>query len=263
MGGVRDAADPHPGRCAADPPRKGEGNDAAGTRDDGEFGNVRVLRHEARHAAQAKARAEPIDKMREIGRLGCRQSGLHRIEPLRHQRGKPHHVEAEAGIAFVAQRRQPIGEQPADARGIAQRRAGADLDALHLAVGAKQRDLQLPRPFAAAFQDARKFARQMLDGGKHVAFKRDRLGEALLGDIARHRQARRDRLVFNAQAPGRCGARARCRSARRAAARGLSRISATCLRPTCASAATVSDASRNAATGSGASAARVSELGTR
>ena len=69
----------------------------------------------------------------------------------------------------------------------------------HLAVGAKQRDLQLPRTVAAAFQDAGKFARQMLEGGKHIAFKRDRVGEALLGDITRHRQARRDRLVFKAK----------------------------------------------------------------
>ena len=68
---------------------------------------------------------------------------------------EPHHVEAEARIAFVAERGEPLLEQPADARGIAQRRAGADLEAVHLAVGAEQRDLQQARALAAPLQHAR------------------------------------------------------------------------------------------------------------
>ena len=42
-------------------------------------------------------------------------------------------------------------------------------------------------------------AGQPLDDGEHVLLARDRLGEALLGDIGRDRQARRERLVLAAE----------------------------------------------------------------
>ena len=77
--------------------------------------------------------------------------------------------------------REAVGEQPADARRIAQRRGGADLEALHLAVGAEQRDLQQPRALAVPLQHAVELARQLLDGAEHVLLAADRLGEALLG----------------------------------------------------------------------------------
>ena len=83
---------------------------------------------------------------------------------------------------------------------------------------------------------------ELLDGAEHVALERDRLGEAPLGHAGRHRQARRDRLVLAARAPDRGGARTPRRSARRAARAGGRCTSAMRLRPTCASASTVSGA---------------------
>ena len=55
------------------------------------------------------------------------------------------------------------------------------------------------RAFAAPLQQPREFVREMLDGAEHVFLARDRLGEAALRHIGRHRQPRRDRLVFAAE----------------------------------------------------------------
>ena len=71
--------------------------------------------------------------------------------------------------------------------GIAQRRAGAGLDAEHFSVGAEQRGLQQPRAFAALFEHMAEPRREPLDRAEHVALVRDRLGEALLGERGRER----------------------------------------------------------------------------
>ena len=106
-----------------------------------------------RDAAQAEARAEAVDQVREVGLvIGRREAGLLRVAALGDERGEPHHVVAEARIDLVADHVEPFGEQPRDARGVAQRLAGAGLDAKHFPVGAEQRDLQQPRAFAALRQ---------------------------------------------------------------------------------------------------------------
>ena len=134
--------------------------------------------------------------MRQLRRMvGAGEAGLHGIAAVGRERAEPHHVVAEAGVAFVADRRQPLHEQRADARGVAQRRAGAGGDAMHLAVGAEQRRLDQARAFAAPFHQPHQLMRKMLDGAEHVGLERDRLGEAPLGHKIRHRQPRRDRLV--------------------------------------------------------------------
>ena len=75
------------------------------------FRNVRVLRHDPRHAAQAEARAEPIDQMGEIfGVIVAAKSRLRRIGALGDQRREPHRVVAEAGIADVAENGKPLLE---------------------------------------------------------------------------------------------------------------------------------------------------------
>ena len=77
----------------------------------GEFGDVSILRNEAHDAAEPKAGAKPIDEMREFRRMiGRRKAGLHRRLRLGYQRGEPHHVEAEAGIARIPKRREALGE---------------------------------------------------------------------------------------------------------------------------------------------------------
>ena len=161
---------------------------------------MRVLRNEPRHAAKPEARAEPIDQMRELlALLGPGQSALHRIAALGDQRRKPDHVEAEARIGRVAERGKPVLEQAPYAWRIAQRRAGADLQPVHLAVGAEQRQADEPRALAAPLQHAAELVRQMLDGAEHVLFARDRIGKPPLGHRGRQRQARRDRLVGAAE----------------------------------------------------------------
>jgi hypothetical protein len=76
-----------------------------------ELRNVRVLRHEPRHAIQAKPCAEPVDQMRQfLGVIGSCKPGLRRIAPLGDQRREPHHVVAEARIAGVCQNSEPFLE---------------------------------------------------------------------------------------------------------------------------------------------------------
>jgi hypothetical protein len=133
------------------------------------------------------------------GAPGMGEHGLHGFAPLGDEGGEPHHVEAEAGIAGLADGGEPVGEQAGDAGGLAQRRAGADLDPVHLVVGAKQRDLQEPCAVLAPFHGGAEPPGEPGDGAEHVAFEPDRIGEALLGHIGRQWQARRDRLVQPAE----------------------------------------------------------------
>jgi len=106
-----------------------------------------VLRHQAGDPARAEARAEAVDEVPQLGILiggsvpGMGERGLRGFAALGGEGGEPHHVVTEAGIAGVAYCREPVGEQAGDAGGLAQRRAGADLDAVDFVVGAKQRDL--------------------------------------------------------------------------------------------------------------------------
>ena len=131
---------------------------------------MRVLRHLPHHPAQPEARAEPVDQMRELGLvIRRRQSGLLRIAALGDERAKPHHVEAEARIDFVADHVEPVREQARDAARLAQRRSGAGLDAEHFAVGTEQRHLQQPRAFAALFEHMREPCGEPLDRAEHVA----------------------------------------------------------------------------------------------
>ena len=112
---------------------------------------------------------------------------------------QPRHVEAEAGIEFVGQRRQPLGKQRTDLRRIAQRVRTAGGDAAHRAVGAEQCEFDTPRAVAAPLQRDLQAARQPLRSAEDVFLARNRLGKALFGDIRRNRQPRIERLVLQAQ----------------------------------------------------------------
>ncbi len=167
---------------------------------DGEFRDMRIVRLQSTDPAQAEARAEAVDQMREFGGLvAAGEAGLLRIEPLGDQRRKPQHIEAEAGIAFVAQHCEAVGEQPAHARGIAQGRGGAELEAIYLAVGAEQRDLQKPRAFPAPLQHTVKLPRQMLDAAEHILLAADGIRKAPLRHGGGQRQARPDRFLLVAE----------------------------------------------------------------
>jgi hypothetical protein len=168
--------------------------------DGGEFRNVGVVRHEAQHAGKPDAGAEPVDQRGEILRVvGGIEAGLLRRERLRNHDRKPDHVEAEAGIVRIADSGEALREQAADERGVADRPAGRRREAQHVAVEPEQHDLDEARAFAVLLEPGAQAVAQPLDGAEHVAFERDRLGKALLGDVARQRLARRDRFLVHAQ----------------------------------------------------------------
>ena len=171
--------------------------------DRGEFRNMRVVRRDAQHATKAEACAEPVDQLGElfpvVGRAGagnaCAKSGLHVIEPLRDDDREADHVETEAGIVLVAERGQALGEQAAHQCGGADRPAGGGREPQHLPVDPEQGDFEEPRPFAVLRQRALDALSEPPDGAAHVALERDRIGEALLGDVAGQGPTRRNRLV--------------------------------------------------------------------
>ena len=102
----------------------------------------------------AEARAEPIHKKQQGAVVvALAKAGLLLIEPRRHHGRETHHVIAKAGIAFVADHRQPFDEQTADDLRIAQRRAAAGFYAVDFSVRAKQRGLQETCAIAVFFQD--------------------------------------------------------------------------------------------------------------
>src|SRR3954452_13983753 len=126
---------------------------------------MRVLRDKARDAAQAEARTEPVNQVRQLfSMIGLCQARLRGLTALGDKSYKPQHVVAEARIDLVADHAEPVGEQMAYARRLAQRLAGADLDAKHFSIGAEQCGLQQPRAFAAPLQQAPELAGELLDG---------------------------------------------------------------------------------------------------
>ena len=156
-----------------------------------------VLRDQPPHALAAQPRAQAID---EAVHLFCfiaaANADLLRRASLGDEHRQPRHVEAEARIERVGERGEPLGEQRADLGRIADRPRRAGGDAAHGAIGAEQGELDAPRAVAAPLQRHLEPLRQPLGGEQHVLLARDRLGEALLGDVGRDRQARRQRLVL-------------------------------------------------------------------
>ena len=198
---------PHPDPLPASGEREIRRHTATGCRHRGdcEFRDMGVLRHQAGDPARAEACAEAVDEVPQLGIPvgggvpGMGERGLHRFAALGDEGGEPHHVVTEAGIAGLADGGEPVGEQAGDAGGLAQRRAGADLDAVDFVVGAKQRDLQEPGAVLPPLHGGAEPPGEPGDGGEHVVFEADRIGEALLGHVGRQRQARRDRLVLPAE----------------------------------------------------------------
>ena len=169
---------------------------------DGEFGDMGVLRLKAGDAAQAEARAEPIDQVADLGGLlGWGMSGKARLYGRAALRdgGEAHEVVTETGIAGLAYGCEPVGEEAADAVRLAQRRAGPHRDAADLAVGAEQRDFEEAGALSPHFHRIAEPYAEAGDRSEHVTLARDRFGEMLLGHEGRRGPARRDRLVCAAE----------------------------------------------------------------
>ncbi len=99
----------------------------------GDLGDVAVLRDQPAHAARAQPRAQAVDQAVDLRRVfAAADADLFGRARLCNHHRQPRHVEAEAGIEFVGERRQPLDEQRADLFGIAQRARTAGGDAAHL-----------------------------------------------------------------------------------------------------------------------------------
>ncbi len=159
-----------------------------------------VLGDEPRHPPPSEPRAQAVDQAVELGLiLVAAETDLLVRAGLGDEHGEPRQVEAEARIDLVAERGEPLDEERADRLRIADRTRGAGGDALDRAVGAEERKLEAARAVAARRQRRLEPRREPLDGGEHVLLARDRLVEALLGEIRRNRQARAERLVLAAE----------------------------------------------------------------
>ena len=83
------------------------------------------------------------------------QLGCLRVEPLGCQHREADEIEPVAGVEpFLADRRDPLAEQPGHGERIPQRAARADVNVLDGAVDAKQRDIEPARALAVAGEQA-------------------------------------------------------------------------------------------------------------
>ena len=168
--------------------------------------------------AEARAAAGRSDARARARVIAAGKPGLRRIAAL--GRRAPRAAPCRSRSRDRPRRRAPPGGRRTAARcardRAAARRCRARCDAPCRRCGtARPADSRAPSPRRSSTRA--KFAREMLDGAEHVVLARDRLGEALLGQRGRHRQARRDRLVLAAERLVDAAHERLRRSARRAA----------------------------------------------
>ncbi len=95
--------------------------------DRGDLGDMAVLRDQPAHAGSAQPRAQAVDQPVDVGViLGAAKADLFGRAGLGDHHRQPRHVEAEAGIEFVGERREPLGKQRAD---VAASRKGREVPA--------------------------------------------------------------------------------------------------------------------------------------
>ena len=107
-----------------------------------------------------------------------------------------HHVEAEAGVDLLGEAGEFLFEELAHELRRAERPAGADLRTAYRAVDAEERELEDACPLPARLELLLQRAGKRGEGRGDVILKRDRLGEAALGDQGGERPARVDRLFL-------------------------------------------------------------------
>ena len=121
------------------------------------------------------------------------------------------------GSSAIANHGEPLGEQLADARGIAQRPRvpTSSRNTLPSVRNSASWMRRAPSPRRSSIAASCRASCSMVPSTS--SSRAIGSAKALLGDARRDRQARRDRLVARGRAPDRGGARTRRRSARRAA----------------------------------------------
>src|SRR5262249_43872288 len=169
----------------------------------GEFGDMAVTDDETRNPPPSEPRAQAIDQAVEFGLVfTAAETDLLVRTRLGVEHRQPREIEAEARIDLVAERGEPRDEEGPDDPRIAHRARGAGGDALDRAIGAEEGKLEAPRPLAARRQRRLEPRREPFDAREHILLARDRLGKALLRDIARDRQTRGPRVGFAAKRAG-------------------------------------------------------------
>src|SRR6516165_3583652 len=179
------------------PAKLGARHDLRRHRRGGEFGDMAVTGDETRNPPPSEPRAQAIDQAVELGLIFTgAETDLLVWTGFGVEHREPRQIEAEARIDLVAERGEALDEERADCPRIAQRARGAGGDALDRAIGAEEGELETPRPLAARGQRRFEPRREPLDAREHILLARDRLGKALLRDIARDRQTRGEQFIF-------------------------------------------------------------------
>ncbi len=112
---------------------------------------------------------------------------------------QPDQVEAETGVQRIGQGIQLLVQKPQHYIGIAQRRAGADCDALHLAVGAEEHRFQKAQALALTFKSLRQCDTQRVKAFADDILSHDRLGKTMRGAEIGQGPARGERLFLRPQ----------------------------------------------------------------
>ena len=144
---------------------------------------MRVLGHKALHPVFAEAGREPVRQIGDLpaGILVGVEAGFGGMRLLGDARFQPDQVETEAGVQRIGQRIQPLVQKPQHHIRIAQGRAGADGDALHLAVGAEEHRFQKTQTLALTFQSFGQCDAQTVQAFADDILGRDRLSETMCG----------------------------------------------------------------------------------
>jgi len=166
----------------------------------GIFRNMPVLLDQSRHAAQPETRAEPVNEMPRAPPHGRAPPGPVCCGSLRsvtsaHSAPRRSRSPGRSRHVITPSRSANSRATRAGSRNVRRCR----LDAEDFSIGSEQRNLQQPRPFAALLQHvaSRAASRAMVPSTSRSSA----IGsvEALLDKSTRDRQARRDRLVRNAE----------------------------------------------------------------
>ena len=153
-----------------------------------------------RHAARPQTRAQAVQQIGErAGALGLVRAlpfALRGLQRLGEETGQTHQLDAEAGVdLLLGAAGEALGEQPRDRARLAERPAGGDADAAHVAVDAKEGELQPPRALGLAREQRGEIVGEPGERRHDRLARENRAGEAPLGAKIGRGEARRDRLA--------------------------------------------------------------------
>ena len=203
-------------------PRFAEGRRRSG---DGLFGNMRFEQRLPRDAARPRgarssrsrrspSRARRSASSRTLPCSVCAGASGSASRQARRIRSTPKPASISSSLSAAGER---FGEQARHRARFAERPAGGDADAAHVAVDAEEQQLQPARPLGVPLKQRGEIVGELGQRRLHRLGGDDRAGEAPLdGEIGR-REARRDRLARRARSARRAARSPRRRNGRRSA----------------------------------------------